>query len=204
MAAYINIEAINGKRGKTQTPLNAARHNLREIEAELEGRPGARISPNRTALNKVLSGPASADGVMALLNRMINDAGAVILRKDNILMFEIVISVKEPIAELDGFFEAAKLWMVAHYDCPLISAVVHYDEAEPHMHLLFTPIREGKLKGHKIMGNRFDLSRMQADFQNQIGQKFGLSRKAAYPAKIKRWIGKHLVDQLTCLNSSDH
>ena len=185
MAAYIKSTSINGGkegRKKSQTPLNAARHNLREIQAELRGRPGERIDPRRCRLNRILSGPETAVAVEALMLRLIEEAGAVVRRKDTIQMFEVLISVDEEIKDLPGFFEDARLWMVSHYDCPLVSAVVHYDESTPHMHLLFVPLRNGKLDGHDIMGTPAVLSRMQTDFQKSIGAKHGLESKQRYSA----------------------
>lgn len=185
MAAYINIVSINGDkegRKKSQTPLNAARHNLREIQAELKGEPGARIDPNRSRLNIILSGPATGKEVEALMFKLIADAGAIIKRKDSIKMFEVVVSIGEEIKDEAGFFEDARLWMVSHYDCPLVSAVVHYDESEAHMHLLFVPLRNGKLDGHAIMGGPAELKRMQADFLRQVGAKHGIEARRRYSA----------------------
>lgn len=185
MAAYINIVSINGDkegRKKSQTPLNAARHNLREIQAELKGEPCARIDPNRSRLNVILSGPGTGKEVEALMFKLIADAGAIIKRKDCIKMFEVVISIGEEIKDEPGFFEDARLWMVSHYECPLVSAVVHYDESEAHMHLLFVPLRNGRLDGHAIMGSPAELKRMQADFQRQIGTKHGLISRRRYSA----------------------
>lgn len=41
----------------------------------------------------------------------------------------------------------------------IISAVVHMDEATPHMHLVFCPInKDGKLSAKSILGNQKSLS----------------------------------------------
>jgi len=183
MAAYIALSPINGKSKVTQTPINAARHNLRTIEAELLGREGDRIDPERTKLNRVLSGPGHPDGVVALMDKLIVDFGAKVIRKDQIVMFEVVVSPKQAVQDMDGFFEASRLWMVDWFACPLVSAVTHHDEAEPHMHMLFVPLRDGRLQGDAVMGRRADVAKMHRAFQQQIGGRFGLMEQKRLTSK---------------------
>ncbi|KHA78004.1 hypothetical protein NC77_14320 [Janthinobacterium lividum] len=53
---------MKGLKGKTII-VTAAKHNLREILAELDGNQGSAIDPSRTPLNCILRGPATAAGV---------------------------------------------------------------------------------------------------------------------------------------------
>ncbi len=47
----------------------------------------------------------------------------------------------------------------------IISAVVHMDEATPHMHLVFCPInKDGKLSAKSILGNQKSLSEWQTKY----------------------------------------
>ncbi len=59
---------------------SAARHNLREIQAELGAR--EHIDAGRSALNVVLAGEASAAGVSKYAKQLMADAGVIKLRKD--------------------------------------------------------------------------------------------------------------------------
>lgn len=59
----------------------------------------------------------------------------------------------------------------------VISAVVHYDETTPHLHILSVPLtQDGRLSAREIIGNRANLSRMQTEFFEQVGKEYGLER----------------------------
>lgn len=197
MAAYIALESINGKAKASQTPINAARHNLRTIKAEMKGRPGDHIDPKRTKLNRILRGPGNPDEVVALMNKRISDYGAKAVRKDQIMMFEVVVDPNQTIQDVDDFFEAAVLWMVDWFDCPLVSAVVHYDETKPHMHMLFVPLLEGRLQGDRVMGKRQDLRRMHKAFQAQVGKRFGLADQKKFTAKERTIAANAVMAKIT-------
>ena len=58
-----------------------------------------------------------------------------------------------------------------------MSAVVHYDETTPHMHILSVPLtQDGRLSAREIVGNRANLSRMQTEFFEQVGKSYKLER----------------------------
>jgi hypothetical protein len=48
------------------------------------------------------------------------------------------------------------------------------------MHLLFLPLRDGKLQGHSIMGSPAETRKMQADFHHGIGKRHGLTSARHY------------------------
>lgn len=59
----------------------------------------------------------------------------------------------------------------------IVSAVVHYDETTPHMHILSVPLtQDGRLSAREIVGNRANLSRMQTEFFEQVGKSYKLER----------------------------
>lgn len=59
----------------------------------------------------------------------------------------------------------------------VISAVIHYDETTPHLHILSVPLtQDGRLSAREIIGNRANLSRMQTEFFEQVGRGYGLER----------------------------
>ena len=59
----------------------------------------------------------------------------------------------------------------------VVSAVVHYDETTPHLHILSVPLtQDGRLSAREIVGNRANLSRMQTEFFEQVGKGYGLDR----------------------------
>lgn len=60
-----------------------------------------------------------------------------------------------------------------------MSAVVHYDEAAPHCHVLLLPLVRGRMIGSDLIGGRAKLQAMQANFHEQVGQRYGLTRQTA-------------------------
>lgn len=69
----------------------------------------------------------------------------------------------------------------------VISAVIHYDETTPHMHILSVPLtQDGRLSAREIVGNRTNLSRMQTEFFEQVGKEYGLARGIHMDGQEKR------------------
>lgn len=69
----------------------------------------------------------------------------------------------------------------------VISAVIHYDETTPHLHILSVPLtQDGRLSAREIVGNRANLSRMQTEFFEQIGRGYGLERGVQMDGQEKK------------------
>ena len=55
----------------------------------------------------------------------------------------------------------------------IVSAVVHYDETTPHLHILSVPLtRDGRLSARDIVGNRKHMSKLQDTFYEQVGKGY--------------------------------
>lgn len=75
----------------------------------------------------------------------------------------------------------------------VVSAVVHYDETTPHLHVLSVPLtQDGRLSAREIVGNRANLSRMQTEFFEQVGKEYGLERGIQMDGQEKK---KHITAQ---------
>lgn len=75
----------------------------------------------------------------------------------------------------------------------IVSAVIHYDETTPHMHILSVPLtQDGRLSAREIIGNRANLSRMQTEFFEQVGRGYGLERGVQMDGQEKK---KHITAQ---------
>ena len=83
----------------------------------------------------------------------------------------------------------------------IISAVVHMDEATPHMHLVFCPInKDGKLSAKSILGNQKNLSEWQTRYYNYMHERWnelerGKSAQETKRKHIPTWLFK-LADNL--------
>lgn len=80
--------------------------------------------------------------------------------------------------EQDAYFRRALDWLEErHGKENVLSAVIHRDEATPHMTVMTIPLDDqGKLNARALVGNRTKLSAMQTDFAEQVGQAHGLER----------------------------
>ena len=195
MPAYLSAHGINGRR-PNQTLQTVAAHNTRSIAAELRGGPGARIDPARVHLNRVIAGPETAEEIVASHARILEMFSAQPKRRDQITLIEVVADPGQQLEKPMAFFEAAKDWLVCWYDCPLLHAVVHFDEAAPHAHYLFIPIRDGRLQGDAVMGKRPDMARMQREFHAAVCKRFDIHSPAKLGATERKRVALQIVDTI--------
>lgn len=175
-AQFLRIKKLTGK----AIVEVAARHNHREILAELGAAPGGHINPARVGLNRVLRGPGTASAVASHARALMEDAGVKAMRKDAVLALEIIFSLPpNSSVDHDLFFNESVQWTEHYFAAPVISAIVHNDEAAPHCHVLLLPLVDGRMVGSDLMGGRAKLQAMQANFHEQVGQRHGLARQAA-------------------------
>ena len=158
----------------------AARHNHREILAELGAATGGHIDPARIVLNRVLRGHGTAAAVASEAKKLMDAAGVKVMRKDAVRALEIIFSLPpESSIDRDRFFNEAVQWAGQYFAAPVISAIIHNDEAAPHCHVLLLPLVGGRMIGSDLMGGRAKLQALQADFHAQVGQRHGLTRQTA-------------------------
>lgn len=150
-----------GKKRKPQTLLMAARHNLREIQAE-NGADYGKLNPTRTHLNEVLAGPDKASEVVNRNLQLFAGAGKdpaatgkdpAKLRKDHVQASEHVLSLA-PGQDERGFFSVIVECFKGIYGAEnILSATVHRDQDQPHIHILVSPIEGGEYHGGKLHNN---------------------------------------------------
>ena len=178
-AHFLRMKGLKGK----AIIVTAVKHNSREILAELGGDQGATIDPGRTPQNVVLRGAATAAGVASEARALMATAGIATLRKDALRGLEIIFSLPaETTVDQRAFFDDALAWAEQWFSVPILSAIVHADEAAPHCHVILLPLVDGRMRGSELMGNRMKIMAMQGDFQAKVGRRYGLVRQAA-PAR---------------------
>jgi hypothetical protein len=180
----IGLSRCKGR--KPCTLLEAARHNLREIQAELGAR--GHINPQRTAINATITGPATAGEVQALAESLLAQVDTSRLKRDHVQAIEAVFSL--PIGSdinPDGYFTHCLKWAGDALRMPVLLATAHYDEAAPHMHVLMLPVRDGKHIGGAIM-LRESLKRVRESFFTKVAGPAGLKRDGAkVRGMVKQW-----------------
>lgn len=173
-APFVALKKLTGK----DIVRIAAKHNLREIQAEIGA--DSHINPALIGLNQILAGAATAAEVAAFAERLMNDASVGNLRRDAVRGIEIIISLP-PTSTIERavFFSDALAWVRDFFAVPVLSAVVHLDEAAPHCHVVLLPLVDGRMVGSDLMGNWTRLQAIQAGFYEQVGQPHGLTRPKA-------------------------
>lgn len=75
----------------------------------------------------------------------------------------------------------------------IVSAVIHYDETTPHLHIVSVPLTaDGRLSAREIVGNRTHMAHMQTEFFEQVGKVYGLERGQHRDGQEKR---EHITAQ---------
>lgn len=76
----------------------------------------------------------------------------------------------------DDFFKDCLQFHQEHFG-HIISAVIHYDETTPHLHVVSVPLtKDGRLSARNVIGNKSKMSKTQDSFFEQVGRGYGLER----------------------------
>ena len=150
------------------------RHNER-LKKEYKSNPD--INLERTALNYHFIEPENSYRNDIL--KRISKVGAK-RRKDSIVMQDCYIGAtpdwiraKSPQEQKEYFQHALKFFEKKIGKQNIITAVVHMDEATPHMHLCFIPITEnGRLSSKDIIGGPKGLSQWQDEFYEHMAEQY--------------------------------
>lgn len=172
---HIQVFRIEKLKGSGKITV-AARHNLREIQSEIGA--DSHIDPRRTSQNVVLHGAGRAADVAAQAVSLMEQAQLKKpLRKDVVHGLELLFSLPPSlcIAEMN-YFNDAVAWAEGFFEIPILSAIIHNDEAAPHCHVIMLPLFNGRMIGSALVGNRTRMLAMQADFHAKVGQRYGLKR----------------------------
>lgn len=183
-AKSIGLSRCGGR--KPSTLLMAARHNLREIQAELGAH--GRIDARRMADNTRLAGPATAAEVVALADRLLVSVDASKLKRDHVQAVEVVFSLP-PVSTIDApaYFARCLEWTEQATRLPVLLATVHTDETAPHLHALLMPLRDGRHIGGAVIA-RPELKRLRESFFSEVAGPAGLKRDSArLYGQAKRW-----------------
>jgi hypothetical protein len=105
-----------------------------------------------------------------------------VIRKDAVVMCQMLVTSDKKffdsltLEKEKEFFQQSLDFIADRYGHEnIISAVVHKDEKTPHMHVNFTPIKEGKLAANAIFDKK-ELAALQTDFHASVGKSWDLNR----------------------------
>jgi len=116
------------------------------------------------------------------------------VRKDSVRMVDTFFGATPefiralPAEEQRQFFQHAYDFMKAKIgEENIVAAVVHMDEATPHMHLCFVPLtRDKRLSAKEILGNRNDMRRWQDEYYAHMSARWHLLERGEPAQETQR------------------
>jgi hypothetical protein len=197
LAKSIGLSVRGGR--KPVSLSQALRHNLRHSYNDRGC--GANINPAMTPDNLVLAGSIDPKAVCANASAIKADYAVPKrkLRKDHVQALEFIVSL--PVhsnVESHPFFTDVLKWFKEVFGTKMVlSAVVHYDEAAPHMHILVLPIVDGCYEGGAPIDKRH-LPDLIKRFAKEVGRRFGLGfeRRTPITSGEKQMMGDMVLTHL--------
>lgn len=137
-----------------------------------------KVAPGMDVFNVVLK---ESNNWLQDINREIQAAGAK-ARSNSVMALDTIYTASPEFfqertnAENDKFFQDCLKFHNEHFG-HIISAVVHYDETTPHLHVISVPLtKDGRLSARDVIGNKAKMSKTQDSFFEQVGRSYGLER----------------------------
>lgn len=137
-----------------------------------------KVSPGMNIFNVTLK---ESNDWLQDINNEIKAAGAK-ARSNSVLALDTIYTASPQFfqertnAENDKFFQDCLKFHNEHFG-HIISAVVHYDETTPHLHIISVPLtKDGRLSARDVIGNKAKMSKTQDQFFEQVGRGYGLER----------------------------
>lgn len=181
-------------KGSKQTISMTEAHNARKIPTELQ--PNGRINPKKSYLNKVLVN-IDCDSLEEKVKSLISNAGINIesgryKRPNKGLAIEWLFTVT-PGFECDyiELYKKSVEWLQKWLpNCPIAYAIIHFDEGDPHMHVVMVPLDGKRLPASKILGYKGVSRARVIDLYEKVGKAFGLS----HPVRLTGAAKKHAAE----------
>lgn len=137
-----------------------------------------KVAPGMDVFNVVLK---ESNNWLQDINNEIKTAGAK-TRANSVLALDTLYTASSEFfqgktnEENDKFFKDCLQFHEKHFG-HIISAVVHYDETTPHLHIISVPLtQDGRLSARDVIGNKAKMSKTQDAFFEQVGKGYGLER----------------------------
>ena len=189
--------------GNSQTLELAEAHNNRKIPIELYARD--KIDPSRTHLNQQivsLSKSLQMTVIDALTDAGLNTSKGTFKRKDKGYAIEWIFSVTPGFAcDFKHLYLRCLDWLMGRFPgCPIVHAVIHFDEDDPHIHIIMVPIEGKKLPASKILGFKGCSRERSYDLFEKVGVDFGLSYNMYLKGAAKKSAAEKAIQELEKLH----
>ena len=163
---------------KKSLPL-ADLHNNRRISAE-NGAYGD-IDPSRSHLNVHLVSSGALSYVDAVKKHLIqarldlNHFGYKKKNRGYAVEFLFTVTAGHQ-CDFESMYRDCLDWLKSyHPECPIVHAIIHFDEGTPHMHVILVPLFGGQLQADKIKGYKGKSQARNKALFKQLDKKYGLT-----------------------------
>jgi len=171
------------------------RHNLREIISTAHEHRHA-IDSSKSCHNVILRGARTSAEVKSLHDQLKETNAIKRLRHDHVAAVEVVVSTPASYSDPLSYFEAAVVFFERFWDQPVLSAVAHFDQPNPHVHVLVSPFANGRLIGSSLIGYKSQISALARSFHTGVGGPFGFELKAQLNAADRLTISNKFIAQI--------
>lgn len=171
--------------GSKQTLSLAEKHNTRKIPIELET--FGHINPSKIQMNQEivsLQGMHLEEAVLQYINQAGIDINkGPLKRRDKGLAIEWVFTVTPGFeCNFMALYKECLGWLQIQFPaCPIAHAIVHFDEDDPHLHVIMVPIEGQKMPSSRILGYKGSSRSRLNDLYEKVGSRYGLS----FPLNLK-------------------
>jgi hypothetical protein len=182
----INIKAhVLKLNGHKKTLFLAHAHNTRVTSKRLFGY--GKIDPELTHLNieLVSCDESFEDKAIEIVKKTVSDFDTNKKYRNSNRGFavEFVFTVSAGFnCDFYAFYIDCLEWLKSYLpNCPIVHAVIHFDEGIPHMHVIIVPFLDGRLQASKVSGYIATSTERNISVFNYLGKKYGLT----YPMYLR-------------------
>ena len=157
----------------------AFRHNKREIQKELGA--NSHIDASKICMNYSLIESVPTPDLLQKMHDSVEqyeDTSGKRIRRDAVLALEAVFSIPANRTDIgiERFFQDCLLWLTEQMSpATVLTADVHLDEANPHMHVILSCVTPTKLLASWLKGNNEKYRERNEDFFHKVASHYGLS-----------------------------
>lgn len=192
---YRPAQVVAFKKIKAPALLGALKHNLREIISTAHEHRHA-IDPSKSSNNVILRGAKTSVEAKALHEHLKEKNAIKRLRRDHVAAIEVVVSAPASYIKPQKYFEASVAFFERFWRQPILSAVAHFDQPNPHVHILVSPFANGRLIGSSLIGYRPQIAALARSFHTEVGKPFGFTLSPQLTVAERLAISNETIEQL--------
>jgi hypothetical protein len=180
---------------------DAFKHNKREIQRELGA--NSHIDAQRMHLNHSLLDAISTANLISNMSDCIDEyetKSGKMIRKDAVIAIELLFSIPAQKTDIDikNYFSDCLAWANSEFAPAVpLTADIHLDESNPHMHIIFNCVVADRLVGSFVKGNKQKYIKRTDNFFEKVGQKYGLAKPPErLPKAFKADLAKRVLNEI--------